>query len=149
MTIPGQPPRRNPYRDPSAYWPDGVPPLDADIRGAVARFGQVARPGEGPASSAAAPAAPARAGRTPRTRRPVSRGANVLGGMSLGAGLFALTLGLVPLIGAVLAAGPLVVAVLCGWGAIARARAKEARVPAMALLGIALSVLHVVLLFTS
>ena len=79
----------------------------------------------------------------------MSRGASVLGGMSLAAGLVALTLGLVPWVGALLAAGPLAIAVLCGWGAIARARAKEARIPAMALLGIALSVLHIVLLFTS
>ena len=155
MSIPGQPPRRNPYRDPSAYWPDGFRPgsvpRSADPDGLLAEDGLPAdgrRGGEpaprpGPAPSPDAQRAP----RPARARKPVSRLATVLGGVSLGFGLFALMLGLVPYIGPVLAAAPLAIAVLAGWGGLARARARAARYPATAFTGLGLSLLHIVLMF--
>ncbi|MGT2463087.1 hypothetical protein [Sinomonas atrocyanea] len=61
MTTPGNAPRRNPYRDPSAYWPDGVQPGAAtsgrgldDLLPDGTRRGEVVRAGGGPASSASA-----------------------------------------------------------------------------------------------
>lgn len=71
----------------------------------------------------------------------------MLGGASLGFGLMALTLGFVPWIGAVLAAGPLVLSVFGAWGSFARSRFRAARVSAMAIAGVALSALHVLMLF--
>ncbi len=102
----------------------------------------VPRPGPAPSFDAGR-----RTPRPQRARKPASRLATVLGGVSLGFGLFALMLGLVPYIGPVLAAAPLAVAVLAGWGGLARARARAARYPATAFTGLGLSLLHIVLMF--
>lgn len=144
VTTPGPVPRRNPYRDPSAYWPDGVPPLGTP-GAANQRHGELVRRSEHAPSPVSAPNRRRPAG--PRPPKPVSRLATVLGGVSLGLGLLALTLGFVPWIGAVLAAPPLLGSVFGAWGSFARSKFRAARVSAMAIAGVALSALHVVLLF--
>ncbi|WP_369046317.1 hypothetical protein [Sinomonas sp. P10A9] len=141
MSTPGHAPRRNPYRDPSAYWPDGVP-LAGTPGAAEQRRGELVRRGE----SAPSAVAPTRQ-RGPRPYKPVSRLATALGGISLGLGLLALTLGFVPWIGAFLAAPPLLGSVFGAWGSFARSRFRAARISAMAIGGVALSALHVVMLF--
>ncbi|BCT74689.1 hypothetical protein SCMU_05310 [Sinomonas cyclohexanicum] len=143
MSTPGPDPRRNPYRDPSAYWPDGVPPV-APPGAANQSRGELVRPGEHAPSPVTAGA---RRSSEPRPAKPVSRLATVLGGVSLGLGLLALTLGFVPWIGAVLAAPPLLGSVFGAWGSFARSKSLAARVSVMAIAGVALSVLHVVMLF--
>ncbi|GAB3270536.1 hypothetical protein GCM10027449_05510 [Sinomonas notoginsengisoli] len=152
MSIPGNAPRRNPYRDPSAYWPDGVPPVGSHVPGSQGidglvpdgrRRGEVARRGE-PAPSSAQPH---RRNMPRRAPKPLSRLATVLGAISLGFGIMALTLGVVPWIGAFLSAGPLAASALAAWGSFARSKVLAARVSAMAVAGAALSVLHVVMLF--
>lgn len=144
MSTPGDAPRRNPYRDPSAYWPDGVPP--AGMPGAASQGrGELVGRGE-PAPSRITPKRD-RPAAASRPRKPVSRLATALGCASLCFGLMALTLGFVPWIGAVLAAFPLVASVLGAWGSFARSRFRAARVSAMAVAGVALSALHVVMLF--
>ncbi|GAB4098112.1 hypothetical protein [Sinomonas halotolerans] len=149
MSTPGPAPRRNPYRDPSAYWPDGVPPGGTG----APRGGELVRGPGIPSSSAPQPRPVPDAGRSTaeprglRPRRPASRLATVLGGAALGFGLMSVTLGLVPWIGALLAALPLAFSVLSAWGSFARSRMRAARVSAMAVAGAALSVLHVVTLF--
>lgn len=151
VTTPGNAPRRNPYRDPSAYWPDGVPPgAAASGRGLdgllpdASRRGEVVRAGAGPASPA--PAQQRRAAER-RPPKPVSRLATGLGAVALGFGILALTLGAVPWIGAFLAAGPLLGSAFAAWGSFARSKVRAARVSAMAVAGVALSALHVILLF--
>jgi hypothetical protein len=148
VSIPGPAPRRNPYRDPSAYWPDGVPPADAHgsaahgLDGLVPdgrQRGELVRRSERPAQPA---------GRQQRrVPKPVSRLATVLGAFSLFFGIAALALGPIPYgIGAFLSSGPLLVSTLAAWGSFARSKVRAARVSAMAVAGVALSVLHVVLL---
>ena len=123
--------------DPDGLLAEDGPLAEGRHRGAIGP-----RPGRPPLSDAGP-----RPGRPRRTRKPASRLATVLGGVSLGFGLFALMLGLVPYIGPVLAAAPLAIAVLAGWGGLARARARAARYPATAITGLGLSLLHIVLMF--
>lgn len=156
MSNPGPAPRRNPYRDPSAYWPEGVPPLGVPAatgqRGeARPGHGELVRRGERAASPVSRPGSSPGSGqrrsRQPREAKPVSRLATLLGGLSLGLGLLAFTLGFAPWIGAVLAAPPLVGSVFSAWGSFARSKFRAARISAMAVAGVALSALHVVMLF--
>lgn len=144
MSTPGAAPRRNPYRDPSAYWPGGVPPIGTPGAADQSR-GERVRRGDSTPSPVTAP----KQRRTAEARqpKPVSRLATLLGGVSLGLGLLALTLGFVPWIGAVLAAPPLLGSVFGAWGSFARSKFRAARVSAMAIAGVALSALHVVMLF--
>ena len=144
VSTPGPAPRRNPYRDPSAYWPDGVPPLGTPGAAGQGR-GELVRRGEHAPSPVSVPKR--RPAAEPRPPKPVSRLATVLGGISLACGLLALTLGFVPWIGAVLAAPPLLGSVFGAWGSFARSKFRAARVSAMAIAGVALSALHVVMLF--
>lgn len=153
VSTPGNAPRRNPYRDPSAYWPDGVPPGSTSAPGSRGldglvpdgqRHGELARRGESSPSSAGS-----RRGepRQPRPPKPASRLATFLGALSLGFGIMAFSLGFIPSwFGAVLAAGPLTASVFAAWGSFARSKARAARISAMAIAGVALSALHVALL---
>ncbi|WP_413249791.1 hypothetical protein [Sinomonas flava] len=158
MSTPGNAPRRNPYRDPSAYWPDGVPPGSTSAPGSRGldglvpdgqvpdgqRRGELARRGEASPSSAGSRR---REPRQPRPPKPASRLATFLGALSLGFGIMAFSLGFIPSwFGAVLAAGPLTASVFAAWGSFARSKARVARISAMAIAGVTLSALHVALL---
>ncbi|WP_430298361.1 hypothetical protein [Sinomonas sp. B1-1] len=153
MSTPGNAPRRNPYRDPSAYWPDGVPPGSTSARGSRGldglvpdgqRHGELARRGEASPSSAGSRRSEPR---QPRPPKPASRLATFLGVLCFAAGLTTFTVGFIPGgWGAFLASGPLVFAALAGWGSFARSKARAARISGMAIAGVALSALHVALL---
>jgi hypothetical protein len=114
--------------------------------------GELARRGERAASPVSPPGSSPGSGqrrsRQPREAKPVSRLATLLGGLSFAAGLTAFTLGFIPGgWGLFLAAGPLVFSTLTAWGSFARSKFRAARISAMAVAGVALSALHVVMLF--